>query len=82
MVLVVLTVMCRRSVMMAAQSLKCGDAKVVVCGGMESMSRAPHALRLRAGVKMGNAVMIDTMNHDGLTDAFVNIHMGETGEVI
>ena len=65
---------------MGMQSLQCGDASVVVCGGMESMSRAPHALLLRSGVKMGNATMTDTMNHDGLTDAFLDYHMGVTGQ--
>ena len=69
-----------RAVVDGCQAIKCGDAKVVVCGGMENMSRAPHALQLRAGVKMGNATMVDTMNHDGLTDAFLDCHMGVTGE--
>lgn len=44
------------------------------------MSQAPHCIRLRDPVKMGNASMVDTMLHDGLTDAFVNCHMGITGE--
>ncbi|XP_018028193.1 acetyl-CoA acetyltransferase, cytosolic [Hyalella azteca] len=69
-----------RSVVLGYQSLRCGDASVVVCGGQESMSQAPHALLLRSGVKMGNATMIDTMNHDGLTDAFLDYHMGVTAE--
>ncbi|KAF2367245.1 Thiolase [Trinorchestia longiramus] len=69
-----------RAVVLGYQSLQCGDASVVVCGGQESMSQAPHALLLRSGVKMGNATMLDTMNHDGLTDAFLDYHMGVTAE--
>ena len=65
--------------MLGCQAIMGGDSKIVVCGGMESMSRAPHAMLIRPGVKMGNATMVDTMNHDGLTDAFLDIHMGVTG---
>ena len=61
------------------QSLRSGDNQLVVCGGQENMSRAPHTLTLRAGVKMGNATMVDSMNNDGLTDAFLDCHMGVTG---
>lgn len=69
-----------RSVVEGCQAIRCGDASIVVCGGMENMSMAPHTLLLRAGVKMGNATMTDTMNHDGLIDAFLDCHMGVTAE--
>lgn len=62
------------------QSIKCGETDIVVAGGQESMTLAPHATQLRAGVKMGPATFVDTMIHDGLTDHFNNIHMGITGE--
>lgn len=52
---------------------------MIVAGGQESMSQAPHAMKIRNGVKMGNGTMIDTMICDGLTDAFSQIHMGITG---
>lgn len=61
------------------QSIKCGDSKVVICGGQESMSQAPHCLHIRSGHKMNDATMVDSMIKDGLTDAFLNIHMGNTG---
>ncbi|XP_046483168.1 acetyl-CoA acetyltransferase [Neodiprion pinetum] len=61
-------------------SIKAGENEVVVAGGQESMSQTPHAVNLRNAVKMGNTEMIDTMIHDGLTDAFSNIHMGVTAE--
>lgn len=66
---------------MAAQAIKAGDADFIVAGGQESMSQAQHAVHLRNGTKMGPAAMVDTMLHDGLTDAFHNIHMGITGEL-
>ncbi|TZG29180.1 acetyl-CoA C-acetyltransferase [Sphingomonas montanisoli] len=69
-----------RAVALAAQSIRCGDARIVVAGGQESMSMAPHAQYLRGGVKMGPVSFIDTMTHDGLTDAFNNYHMGVTAE--
>jgi len=62
------------------QSIKCGDSSIVVAGGQESMSNAPHVVNLRSGIKMGNTELMDTMLCDGLTDAFDNIHMGITGE--
>lgn len=65
---------------LAFQSIRCGDAKIVVCGGQENMSMAPHVMHLRQGVKMGPGTMVDSMIHDGLTDAFHNIHMGITAE--
>lgn len=69
-----------KSVYLGYQSIKSGESNVVVCGGQESMTLAPHAVQLRAGVKMGSTNLIDTMLHDGLTDAFNDIHMGVTAE--
>lgn len=69
-----------RAVANAYTAIKAGEAKIVVAGGMENMSLAPHALNLRTGTKMGNAEMIDTMIRDGLWDAFNNYHMGVTAE--
>ncbi len=69
-----------KSVALAAMSIKAGDSSIVVAGGQESMSLAPHAIHLRNGVKMGDASMIDTMIRDGLWDAFNNYHMGTTTE--
>ncbi len=71
-----------RAVALAYQAIKCGDAKIIIAGGQENMSASPHAMALRAGVKMGNATQIDTMVHDGLWDAFNNYHMGMTAENI
>lgn len=69
------------SVNEAARMIMCGDADIVVAGGMESMSMAPYALdKARFGYRMGDAKLIDTMTHDGLTDAFNNYHMGVTAE--
>jgi acetyl-CoA C-acetyltransferase len=69
-----------RSVVLGAQGIRNGDAAIVVAGGQESMSQAPHAAYLRAGQKMGDLAMIDTMLKDGLIDAFNNYHMGVTAE--
>ncbi|AGH50950.1 MULTISPECIES: acetyl-CoA C-acetyltransferase [Sphingomonadales] len=69
-----------RAVALAAQAIRAGDAKIMVAGGQENMSMAPHAQFLRAGAKMGNVALLDTMIHDGLTDAFNNYHMGITAE--
>jgi acetyl-CoA C-acetyltransferase len=69
-----------RAVALGMQQIANGDAKIVVAGGMESMSLAPHCQHLRAGVKMGDFKMIDTMIRDGLTDAFHGYHMGNTAE--
>jgi acetyl-CoA C-acetyltransferase len=72
-----------QSIILAAQAIKAGDAQVVVAGGMENMSAAPHLLRgLRWGIRAGNTDLIDAMLHDGLLDAFHQIRMGETGERI
>ena len=69
-----------RAVALAAQQIADGSAKVVVAGGQESMSLAPHCQHLRNGVKMGDYQMIDTMIRDGLWDAFNGYHMGVTAE--
>lgn len=69
-----------KSVLLGFQSIKSGESSVVICGGQESMTLAPHAVQLRAGVKLGPTTFIDTMVHDGLTDAFNDIHMGVTAE--
>ncbi|MEM1396954.1 MAG: acetyl-CoA C-acetyltransferase, partial [Pseudomonadota bacterium] len=69
-----------RSVALASQMVKLGDASVVVAGGHENMSLAPHAAHLRNGVKMGELKQVDTMIVDGLWDAFNDYHMGRTAE--
>ncbi len=69
-----------KAVMLAAQSIKAGDQKVVVAGGMESMSNIPHAIYLRKGVKYGNVQAVDLMVHDGLWCAFNDVHMGNLAE--
>jgi acetyl-CoA C-acetyltransferase len=70
-----------QAVMLAAQALRCGDAEVVVAGGTESMSRAPYLLPgARWGERLGNGRALDHMIHEGLTDAFHDIHMGITAE--
>ncbi|MBI3275464.1 MAG: acetyl-CoA C-acyltransferase, partial [Methylocystis sp.] len=69
-----------RAVALAAQQISSGDAKIIVAGGQESMSLAPHAAHLRAGAKMGEVKFADTMIVDGLMDAFNNYHMGVTAE--
>jgi acetyl-CoA C-acetyltransferase len=69
-----------RAVALGAQAIKNGDASIVVAGGQESMSNAPHAMHLRQGTKMGDSQMIDTMIRDGLWDVFNGYHMGTTAE--
>ncbi|AYG61086.1 acetyl-CoA C-acetyltransferase [Rhizobium jaguaris] len=71
-----------RAVALGMQQIASGDAKIIVAGGQESMSMAPHAAHLRGGTKMGDMKMIDTMIKDGLTDAFYGYHMGITAENI
>lgn len=71
-----------RAVAIGMQQILSGDAKIVVAGGQESMSMAPHCAHLRNGVKMGDFKMTDTMMHDGLTDAFFGYSMGVTAENI
>ena len=69
-----------RSVASGFQSIRSGDAKIVIAGGQESMSLAPHAIHLRDGKKLGDTEMTDTMIKDGLWDAFHGYHMGITAE--
>ena len=69
-----------RSIVSAYQSIKLGDSKIVIAGGQENMSLAPHAIHLRDGKKLGDIEMTDTMIKDGLWDAFHNYHMGVTAE--
>jgi len=69
-----------RAVALAAQAIANGDATIVVAGGQESMSLSAHAQSLRAGTKMGDVGLVDTMVKDGLTDVFNGYHMGITAE--
>ena len=69
-----------RSVVSGVQSIQSGDSKIVISGGQESMSLAPHAIHLRDGKKLGDAEINDTMIKDGLWDAFHGYHMGVTAE--
>ncbi|MGC4026090.1 MAG: acetyl-CoA C-acetyltransferase [Mesorhizobium sp.] len=69
-----------RTIAIGMQQIATGDAKIIVAGGQESMSMAPHCQHLRNGIKMGDFKMIDTMIKDGLTDAFYGYHMGNTAE--
>src|SRR5258705_7015229 len=72
-----------KSVAIASQMIRAGDASVVVAGGMENMSRAPYLVPGgRVGARLGDAKLIDSMTYDGLTDAFNDIHMGVTAENI
>jgi acetyl-CoA C-acetyltransferase len=69
-----------RAIAVGMQQIASGDARIIVAGGQESMSMAPHAQYLRSGIKMGDFKLIDTMIKDGLTDAFHGYHMGITAE--
>jgi acetyl-CoA C-acetyltransferase len=69
-----------RSVASGFQSIKSGDSKIIISGGQENMSLAPHAIHLRDGKKLGDTEMIDTMIKDGLWDAYNGYHMGVTAE--
>lgn len=69
-----------RSVALGYQSIKNGDAAIVVAGGQENMSLSPHVSHMRNGTKMGNASFVDSMVNDGLWDAFNGYHMGQTAE--
>ena len=69
-----------KSVAMAYQAIGGGDSTIVVAGGQESMSQAPHCVHLRDGTRMGDAELVDTMVSDGLWDAFNGYHMGRTAE--
>lgn len=69
-----------RAVALGAQQIQLGSSSVVVAGGMESMSQAPHCSQMRNGTKMGSVELVDTMIKDGLWDAFNGYHMGNTAE--
>jgi acetyl-CoA C-acetyltransferase len=71
-----------KAVMLADQAIRCGDARILVAGGMESMSNAPYLLpKAREGYRMGHGEIVDSMVRDGLWDAFNDYHMGSTGEL-
>ena len=71
-----------KAVMLAAQAIACGDADIIVAGGMESMNQAPYYLeRARFGYRMGNAPLIDSMIHDGIWDVVSDFHMGYAAEI-
>jgi len=70
-----------KSVMLAAQSIKCGDSSAVIAGGTENMSRAPYLLeKARSGYRLGNGELTDSMIKDGLWDVYNNVHMGICGD--
>ena len=69
-----------RSIVSGFQSIKSGDSNIIIAGGQESMSLAPHAIHLRDGKKLGDTELVDTMIKDGLWDAFHGYHMGITAE--
>jgi acetyl-CoA C-acetyltransferase len=69
-----------RAVAIGMQQIANGDADIIVAGGQESMSQAPHAAYMRSGTKMGDFKLVDTMLKDGLMDAFNGYHMGNTAE--
>ncbi|HEV2464892.1 MAG TPA: acetyl-CoA C-acetyltransferase [Acidobacteriaceae bacterium] len=70
-----------KAIALAAQAIETGNSQIVVAGGMESMTNAPYLLpQGRSGFRMGNSVVVDSMVHDGLWDAFNDYHMGVTGE--
>jgi acetyl-CoA C-acetyltransferase len=72
-----------KAVMLASQGIATGDIDIAVAGGMESMSNCPYLLnRVREGLRMGDATIVDSMIHDGLWDSFHNVHMGLTGELV
>jgi len=72
-----------KAVALAAQAVMLGESEIVVAGGMESMTNCPYLLpQARSGYRIGNAVVVDSMVHDGLWDAYENFHMGMTGELV
>jgi len=72
-----------KAAMMAANSIRAGEYKAIIAGGMESMSNAPQLLMgQRNGAKMGNSTLVDSMIHDGLWDVYNDVHMGNTGETV
>lgn len=70
-----------KAVMLAAQAIQCGDASIVIAGGMENMSLIPHYMNLRSGTKFGPSTMVDGMQKDGLTDAYDNNAMGVSADL-
>src|ERR671930_1577045 len=71
------------AILLADQMIQTGLADIVVAGGMESMTNAPYLLPgARAGYRLGNNTIVDSMIHDGLWDAYENYHMGNTGEIV
>ncbi|MGL2986072.1 acetyl-CoA C-acyltransferase [Flavobacterium sp. RSSA_27] len=70
-----------KAVMLASQAIQCGDAEIVVAGGMENMSLIPHYMNLRTGTKFGPNTMVDGMQKDGLTDAYDNNAMGVSADL-
>ena len=72
-----------KALMLADQAIRCGDAEVVIAGGMESMSNAPYLLKhVRSGQRLGHGKMIDSLIHDGLWDAYNDTHMGNCAEML
>jgi len=72
-----------KSVMLAAQAIKAGDADLIVAGGMESMTKAPYMIpKARDGLRLGHGQLVDAMVHDGLWDVYNDFHMGNTGELV
>lgn len=71
-----------KAIIQGYYAIALGSSRIVIAGGQESMSRAPHATNVRLGIKMGDAKLVDTLLNDGLTDAFYSIHMGITAENI
>jgi acetyl-CoA C-acetyltransferase len=72
-----------KSVMLAAQAIRAGDADVIVAGGQESMTNAPYLMpQARNGMRLGHGKLLDSMVHDGLWEVYNDFHMGETGELI
>src|SRR5258706_4832869 len=72
-----------KAVALAAQAVTLGESEIVVAGGMESMTNCPYLLpQARSGYRIGNGVVVDSMVHDGLWDAYENFHMGMTGELV
>lgn len=72
-----------KAIMLAAQAIRCGDSRVVLAGGMESMTNAPYFIpKAREGMRLGHAEIIDSMIADGLWDPYYDMHMGLTGEAV
>ena len=72
-----------KAVMLADQAIRCGDADIIIAGGMESMTNAPYLLQhARSGQRLGHGQLVDSMVHDGLWDAFTNQHMGNCAEML